>query len=90
MTNAQRPNLAMQLTAAAPSKAARAAKPPRPSKLALLKVLRAERQIVAGTTYKLTLRVQEGDTQKNVEAVVWWQSWRKPDPYELTSWKRLR
>jgi hypothetical protein len=30
--------------------------------------------------------VKLDDTEKEAEAVVWWQAWRKPDPYQLTSW----
>jgi hypothetical protein len=25
--------------------------------------------------------------EKQAEAIVWWQAWRNPDPYQLTSWK---
>ncbi len=57
-----------------------------PSKLRLLKILRAEQQVVAGTNYRLTLSVKEiGNLQRTAEAIVWWQAWR-PNPYELTSW----
>lgn len=55
--------------------------------LELLKILGAEEQVVAGTNYRLTLRVNENDQQKTVTAIVWWQPWRRPNPYELTSWK---
>ncbi len=57
-----------------------------PGKLQLLKILRAEQQVVAGTNYRLTFSVMEaGDRQRTAEAIVWWQPWR-PNPYELTSW----
>ncbi len=57
-----------------------------PSKLQLLKILRAEQQVVAGTNYRLTLSVKEnGSLQRTAEAIVWEQAWR-PNPYELTSW----
>ena len=57
-----------------------------PGNLQLLKILRAEQQVVAGANYRLTLSVMEdGDHQRTAEAIVWWQAWR-PDSYELTSW----
>ena len=55
--------------------------------LELLKIIGAEEQVVAGMNYRLTLRVKEDGNQKTVEAIVWWQAWRKPNPYQLTSWK---
>jgi len=36
--------------------------------------------------YRLTLRVTIDAHEKEAEAVVWWQAWRKPDPYQLKSW----
>ena len=57
-----------------------------PSKLQLLKILRAEQQVVAGFNYRLTLSVvDDGNHQRTAEAIVWEQAWR-PNPYELTSW----
>lgn len=57
-----------------------------PRKLQLLKILRAEQQIVAGTNYRLTLSVKEdGQLQRTAEVIVWWQPW-SPTPYQLTSW----
>lgn len=57
-----------------------------PSNLQLLKILRAEQQVVAGVNYRLTLSVMDdGNHQRTAEAIVWWQAWR-PNPYELTSW----
>lgn len=53
----------------------------------LLKIVAAEQQMVAGTNYRLKLKVEEDGHQKTVVAVVWWQAWRKPNPYELTSWQ---
>jgi len=56
--------------------------------LRLAKVESAETQVVAGTNYRLVLSVREGKdkTERRAEAVVWWQPWRSPDPYQLTSW----
>ncbi len=55
-------------------------------KLELVKILRAEQQVVAGVNYRLRMRVTLNGKEKTAETVVWWQSWRKPDPYQLTSW----
>lgn len=63
------------------------AKGGQPTKLELVKILGAEEQVVAGMNYRLTLKVTVNGTEKQAEAVVWWQAWRKPAPYELTSWK---
>jgi hypothetical protein len=57
------------------------------AKLELVKVLRAEQQVVAGMNYKLTLSVKDDGKSKTVEAIVWEQPWRKPNRYQLTSWK---
>jgi hypothetical protein len=56
--------------------------------LRLAKVESAETQVVAGTNYRLVLSVREGKdkTERRAEAVVWWQPWRSPEPYQLTSW----
>lgn len=59
---------------------------PAPPKLELVKILRAEQQVVAGINYRLRMRVRLNGKEKTAETVVWWQSWRKPDPYQLTSW----
>lgn len=61
-------------------------KQPDPLKLELVKILHAEQQVVAGMNYRLRLRVTLNGKEKTAEAVVWWQAWRKPDPYQLTSW----
>jgi hypothetical protein len=55
-------------------------------KLELVKILHAEQQVVAGINYRLKLKVTLNGKEKTAEAVVWWQAWRKPDPYQLTSW----
>jgi hypothetical protein len=55
-------------------------------KLALVKILQAEHQVVAGINYRLKLKVKLNGAEKTAEAVVWLQAWRKPEPYELTSW----
>ncbi|MGA7828750.1 MAG: cystatin domain-containing protein [Geobacteraceae bacterium] len=67
-------------------KAMQEAKGGQSTTLKLVKILRAEEQVVAGMNYRLTLKVKVNGIEKRAEAVVWWQAWRKPDPYELTSW----
>lgn len=63
-----------------------AAKDTAPVKLRLVKVLDAQQQVVAGMNYKLHMKVRLDGKAKEADAVVWWQSWRKPEPYQLTSW----
>ncbi len=58
-----------------------------PVKLQLVKIIDAQRQIVSGINYLLHLELKTNDEEKEAEAVVWWQGWRKPDPFQLTSWK---
>ncbi|MFM7393628.1 MAG: cystatin domain-containing protein [Cyanobium sp.] len=55
-------------------------------RLRLVRIDAAEQQIVAGINYRLRLTVALNDRQKPAQAVVWWQAWRTPDPYRLTSW----
>jgi hypothetical protein len=57
------------------------------AKLELVKILGAEQQVVAGMNFRLKLLVKADGAEKQAEAVVWWQAWRNPDPYQLTSWK---
>jgi len=54
--------------------------------LELIEILRAESQVVAGMNYRLRLKVRVDGQERTAEAVVWWQAWRKPEPYRLTSW----
>ena len=54
--------------------------------LELVSVLAAEQQVVSGINYRLELRMKHNGAEKTAAAVVWWQAWRKPDPYQLTSW----
>ena len=58
-----------------------------PAKLELVHIRGATQQVVAGMNYRLLLKVRLNGEEKNAEAVVWWQAWRKPDPYQLTSWE---
>ena len=65
------------------------AKPQPIPRLALVRIVAAEHQVVAGMNYRLQLRVTLDGEEKTAEALVWWQAWRKPEPYQLTSrtWK---
>ncbi len=54
--------------------------------LDLVDIMRAEQQVVAGVNYRLRLRVRRNGQAQEAEALVWWQAWRKPDPYQLTAW----
>ncbi|MEY4387955.1 MAG: hypothetical protein RLY20_3238 [Verrucomicrobiota bacterium] len=56
------------------------------AKLELVAILKAEQQVVAGMNYCLQLKVKLNGKEKTAETLVWWQPWRKPDPYKLTSW----
>jgi LmbE family N-acetylglucosaminyl deacetylase len=55
-------------------------------KLELVTITQAEQQVVAGINYRLHLKVKLDGKEKMAEALVWWQAWRNPDPYQLTSW----
>lgn len=57
-----------------------------PAKLELVKLSQAEQQVVAGMNYRLQMKVKLNGKEKTAEAIVWWQAWRKPDPYQLTAW----
>jgi len=57
-----------------------------PPKLELVTIMKAEQQVVAGMNYRLKLNVKLNGNERTAEAIVWWQAWRKPDPYQLTSW----
>jgi hypothetical protein len=54
--------------------------------LELVKILAAESQVVAGMNYRLKLEVKSHGKNRRAEVIVWWQAWRKPEPYQLTSW----
>lgn len=56
------------------------------ARLELVSIDAAEQQVVSGINYRLKLTVKLNDKQKMAEAIVWWQSWRQPNPYQLTSW----
>ena len=57
-----------------------------PAKIELIKILSAEEQVVAGMNYRLKLKVKLNGKEREADAVVWWQAWRTPAPYQLTSW----
>mgnify|MGYP001137883716 CR=1 FL=1 len=54
--------------------------------LTLATILKAEQQVVAGVNYRLWLAVILDGRHRVAETIVWWQSWRDPDPYRLVSW----
>ncbi|MEW6666933.1 MAG: cystatin domain-containing protein [Thermodesulfobacteriota bacterium] len=56
------------------------------ARLELVEILGAESQVVAGMNYRLKLKVKLNGKERAAEAIVWWQAWRKPEPYQLTSW----
>jgi hypothetical protein len=58
----------------------------KPARLELVAIQQAEQQVVAGMNYRLRLKVKVNGQAQTAEAIVWWQAWRKPDPYRLTSW----
>jgi hypothetical protein len=55
-------------------------------KVKLVKILGAEEQVVSGKNFRLKLKVELNGERKLAQATVWWQAWRKPDGYRLTSW----
>lgn len=55
-------------------------------KLELVRIVSAQHQVVAGANYHLTLKVKVSGKESMADVVVWWQAWRTPDPYQLTSW----
>jgi len=57
-----------------------------PAKLELTAIEGAEQQVVAGMNYRLRLKVKVDGVEKDAEAVVWRQPWRKPAPHQLASW----
>jgi hypothetical protein len=57
-----------------------------PPTLELVRISQAEQQVVAGMNYRLKLKVKWNGQEKTAEAIVWWQAWKKPDPYQLTAW----
>lgn len=65
----------------------RKGKSPSSAGLELVSVLSARQQVVAGVNHELTLRVRLNGVERSLAAVVWWQAWRSPAPYQLTSWR---
>lgn len=58
----------------------------RKSTLKLVSIVSAEQQVVAGMNYRLRLKVKLDGKERDAEALVWWQAWRKPEPFRLTAW----
>ena len=70
----------------AQGKVIREEKAEKPPTLELLTIEKAEQQVVAGMNYRLKLKVKLDGKERSAEAIVWWQAWRKPEPYTLTGW----
>lgn len=85
-TNSKEVVQAAEFAVAAQEKVIRAATGDSSVRLRLVRVDAAEQQVVAGLNYRLRLTVALNDEQKPAQAVVWWQAWRAPDPYQLTAW----
>ena len=77
---------AAEFAVTAQEKAMNGLKDSTPSKLTLVELLSAQQQVVAGMNFRMKLKVKVGGVEKQAEAVVWWQAWRKQDPYRLTRW----
>lgn len=77
---------AAEFAVAAQQRVIRAATGEASTRLGLVRIDAAEQQVVAGIRYRLRLTVTLDDRRKAAEADVWWQAWRTPDPYRLTSW----
>ncbi len=56
------------------------------ARLELAAIVEAEQQVVAGMNYRLKLMVKFDGRERETEVIVWWQAWRKPEPYQLISW----
>ncbi len=78
---------ATKFAVAAQEKAMLDKEKPAKTTLELVKILSAQQQIVAGVNYRLTLKVTLNGESRQAETLVWWQAWRKPEPYQLMSWK---
>lgn len=50
-------------------------------------MLEASQQVVAGINFQLLLKVSMDGKERRALATVWHQSWREPNPYELTAWQ---
>lgn len=56
------------------------------AKLSLGQITSAQKQVVSGINFKINMKVNLDGKERDAEAVVWHQAWRKPNPYELTHW----
>lgn len=70
----------------AEEKALQELKDSEPAKLELVKIVSARQQVLAGTNYRLKLKVKLDGKEKVAEVVVWHEVRRNPDPYKLRSW----
>lgn len=74
-----------EVRAAAEFAVAEQSKGSRPLKL--VEVASADRQVVSGMNYRLTLKVRDAGKSRDAVAVVWWQAWNMEQPYRLSSWE---
>ena len=81
---------AAKFAVAAQEKIMQEANESEPVRLKLVKILSARQQIVSGINYELYLKVSLDGKEKEVKAIVWWQAWRKPEPYRLSLWEERR
>jgi len=78
---------AAKFAVSAKEEAMREEKNPKPARLKLVKIVSAQQQVVAGINFRLYLELTLNGNNKEAKAIVWWQAWRRPDSYQLTSWK---
>lgn len=78
---------AAQFAVDAQNRRLRADSPSSGAMLRLIRLVQADEQVVAGKNYRLVLRVAGDGGERTAVATVWWQSWRTPDPYQLTAWE---
>lgn len=58
-----------------------------PAELELVEVVAAERQVVSGLNYRLTIKVNMHAKLRSAAVTVWSRAWLKARPYELTAWR---
>ncbi|MFH2203968.1 MAG: hypothetical protein ABIJ96_12685 [Elusimicrobiota bacterium] len=56
------------------------------AKISLIKIINVQKQVVSGINFRIRFRVNLDGVEKEAEAIVWHQAWRKPEPYRLMSW----
>ena len=59
------------------------------SKLRMISILHAKEQVVAGTNYRIKIKVLHHGKTRLARATVFWRPWTPGKPYQLTEWKWL-